>query len=69
MNRFYCTVCKKVKRVRKYPTSVFNPIAPLPEDRIGQCNWHVVGRIKPIRRVSVRVRPNEVKVSVPKRKR
>jgi hypothetical protein len=40
MKRFYCTICKKVKRVRNYPNNVFNPLAPLPEDRIGECNRH-----------------------------
>lgn len=40
MQRFYCTVCKKVKRVQHIPNNVFNPAAPLPEDRIGECNRH-----------------------------
>lgn len=40
MKRFYCTICKKVKRVRQYPASVDSPTATLPTDRIGECNSH-----------------------------
>lgn len=41
MKRFYCTVCKKFKRVRVMPASVVTPHAPKPEDRKGVCKWHV----------------------------
>lgn len=42
MKRFYCTECKKVKRVRVYPASVGNSqYATKPEDRVGQCTRHL----------------------------
>lgn len=40
MKRFYCTVCKKFKRVRRLPNSVVNQNATNPQDRIGYCKWH-----------------------------
>ena len=40
MKRFYCTVCKKFKRVRQMPASVETPNAKEPIDRKGQCKWH-----------------------------
>jgi hypothetical protein len=49
MKRFFCTVCQRVKHVRKYPTSVDNPFAVSPQDRIGQCSWHVIGHVHPER--------------------
>ena len=63
MKRFYCTVCKKVKRVRRFPVSIEILISVSPIDRTGECNWHVEGRIKPLRGHSIRVRPNEVKIT------
>jgi hypothetical protein len=40
MVRFYCTVCKKVKRVRQLPTRIQNEFSDFPTDRIGECNKH-----------------------------
>jgi hypothetical protein len=40
MKRFYCTVCKKVKRVRKYPVLIDNTVAVDPSLRVGACNRH-----------------------------
>jgi hypothetical protein len=40
MKRFYCTVCKKVKRVRKMPRVIETPKAQAPAERVGQCNRH-----------------------------
>ena len=40
MVRFYCTVCKKVKRVRQLPTRIKNEFSDFPADRIGECNKH-----------------------------
>lgn len=44
MKRFFCTVCKKVKRVRNVPQIIDTPNAVVPSDRIGQCDWHSMGR-------------------------
>lgn len=41
MKRFYCTICKKYKRVRQYPPSVVNPHETNPQHRTGVCKWHV----------------------------
>ena len=40
MKRFYCTVCKKVKRVRNWPILVDSVLVTEPNKRIGQCNKH-----------------------------
>lgn len=40
MRRFFCTECKKVKRVRRMPSSVATPEADAVTDRIGQCSFH-----------------------------
>jgi hypothetical protein len=48
MKRFYCTVCKKVRRVRRIPfgtriaqTSDSGEQVPLPvKDRVGFCKRH-----------------------------
>lgn len=40
MKRFYCTKCKKVKRVQSWPTLIENQDSFDPADRIGQCNYH-----------------------------
>lgn len=40
MKRFYCTVCKKIKRVRVYPASVADTQATSPQNRIGECKYH-----------------------------
>ena len=40
MKRFYCTVCRKVKRVRKYPRIIQDAQNIAPAARVGQCNHH-----------------------------
>lgn len=40
MKRFFCTVCKKYKRVRKFPRRIVNQHAQNPQHREGVCNWH-----------------------------
>jgi hypothetical protein len=40
MKRFYCTVCQKMKRVRKMPRVIQTPKATDPKLRVGQCNRH-----------------------------
>ena len=40
MKRFYCTVCKKVKRVRVYPADIQNASNEAPDTRIGTCRRH-----------------------------
>jgi len=42
MKRFFCTVCKKVKRVRKYPTNVVSVHADDVFARRGSCDKHDV---------------------------
>lgn len=42
MRRFFCKLCNKVKRVRKFPTFISNESAEKPTDRIGSCDWHSV---------------------------
>ncbi len=45
MKRFYCTVCKKIKRVQNLPRGVSEAITN-PQDRTGQCNRHAKERGK-----------------------
>lgn len=40
MKRFYCTICKKFKRVRQYPANIQNMDALRVQDRMGTCKWH-----------------------------
>lgn len=40
MKRFYCTVCKKIKRVRKWPHNVRNVESMDARAREGECNYH-----------------------------
>jgi len=40
MVRFYCTVCKKVKRVQNWPIGIKNHTSVNPIERIGECNCH-----------------------------
>ena len=40
MKRFYCTICQRVKRVRKYPISVSNKLAEDVMARVGRCDKH-----------------------------
>lgn len=40
MRRFFCSICKKVKRVQKWPKNVENRDSGVVTDRIGTCNHH-----------------------------
>ena len=52
MKRFYCTVCKKIKRVRDWPVKLENEVSPLVLRRVGECNNHATGGyVKRARRV------------------
>jgi hypothetical protein len=42
MKRFYCTVCRKLKRVRQYPANTSSVSAEQPEERIGECARHSI---------------------------
>jgi hypothetical protein len=42
MKRFYCSICKKIKRVRKMPRVIEMPKAENPFERVGVCNRHTV---------------------------
>jgi hypothetical protein len=44
MKRFYCTICKKVKRVQDYPMGIRDEYATGPEYRIGKCAGHSTRR-------------------------
>jgi hypothetical protein len=55
MKRFFCTKCGKVKRTQEWPTVILfmradGAFATIPEDRIGECNWHTQGHIRPVRK-------------------
>jgi hypothetical protein len=46
MQRFYCTICKRVKRVRHLPVDISlksNHVNP--KDRIGECDKHSAPRV------------------------
>ena len=40
MKRFYCKLCKKIIRVRKYPVIIEGTFETQPTQRVGVCNWH-----------------------------
>ena len=44
MKRFYCTICKRVKRVRVLPSSVDTHMSPNPANREGMCDRHFAPR-------------------------
>jgi hypothetical protein len=44
MKRFYCTECKRIKRVRNYPSNVKNVQSTNVTERQGTCNWHYTGK-------------------------
>ena len=52
MKRFYCTICKKIKRVRKYPSNTVTPCASNPAERVGSCNRHSSHPIQLVHRVN-----------------
>lgn len=41
MKRFYCTICKRIKRVRKYPADIQNQYSDSVGNRIGTCTRHI----------------------------
>ena len=40
MKRFYCTICRRVKRVRQYPSNISSSSDVNPMERIGECARH-----------------------------
>ena len=40
MKRFYCTICRKVKRVRNLPVNTVTPDSDNVYQRTGECNRH-----------------------------
>jgi len=40
MNRFFCVVCNKIKRVQHYPPTVTNRESETPSLRKGSCARH-----------------------------
>jgi hypothetical protein len=52
MKRFYCTICKKMKRVQRMPVIIENANSETPEARRGVCNRHSG--------VSYRTRPGSI---------
>lgn len=40
MKRFYCVVCKKMKRAQQWPDMIQNVKSASPEERVGTCNRH-----------------------------
>lgn len=59
MQRFYCTICQRVKRVQHLPASVIFPTSTSPRQRIGQCRWHGAS--------SRVIRPRAVRFRFPKK--
>jgi len=46
MKRFYCTICRRVKRVRQYPSNISSAEHNLPVERIGECaKHHEIGQL------------------------
>jgi len=43
MQRFFCTICGKVKRVQHLPSNVVDAYSDTPEMRKGTCNSHDAG--------------------------
>lgn len=67
MKRFYCTVCKKMKRVRNTPRIIENMESINPDARVGECNYHRFGRVR-VMRPRVVSAPKPVAVNKPSRK-
>jgi hypothetical protein len=44
MKRFYCTICRRIKRVRSLPTNVVRVHADEVKLRTGTCDKHDVGQ-------------------------
>lgn len=52
MKRFFCTVCKRVRRVRKLPVIVHeNMNAAAVIERFGECDKHSIGNVKRFERL------------------
>lgn len=66
MKRFYCTICKRVKRVRTLPR-ITDTHSSVPSNRIGQCDRHTDGRIHPHREgpLPTNIRNIHIKSSAP----
>ena len=47
MKRFFCTKCERVRRVRRLPVDITeNMNAAAVITRVGQCDWHTMGRMR-----------------------
>jgi hypothetical protein len=51
MKLFFCTVCNKMKRVRRMPRVIENAQAESPELRVGACNRHGIVSQSEYRRI------------------
>ncbi len=61
MKRFFCTICKKVKRVRVYPADIQDVYNETPDSRIGTCRrHHELKLVKPVKPVAVWTEANKV---------
>lgn len=40
MKRFYCTICRRIKRVRQYPSDITSQHSDVVGERIGTCARH-----------------------------
>lgn len=49
MKRFYCTICKRVKRVRKMPTRIQDADSIDVTLRVGECNRHNAPKARVVR--------------------
>jgi hypothetical protein len=52
MKRFFCVVCKKMKRVQRWPVMIQNVESDTPQDRVGACNRHTNTRSSSALRVA-----------------
>lgn len=64
MKRFFCAICKKVKRVRRMPDDVEEHKDP--SLRVGECRWHSGPHGATRARVNDRARTPHVNVKRPK---
>lgn len=65
MIRFFCTVCNKVKRVRKMPGNVATATGPV-QNRLGRCRFHGLGDGKSRADLNSRARVTHVSTHVKK---
>ena len=66
MKRFFCTVCKKVKRVQQWPIDVQAYSSVNVYDRMGTCNRHSEPKVY---KVKVEKTPTHVGASLIKQDR